>query len=70
MPAVDFVGRHLAGRYACLAGALQHRGGQRGLGRERQLVQDSGQLTAFVVRCPVPRQVQGPAGEGLPDLLA
>ena len=51
MPGVDLVGRHLAGRYACLAGALQHHGGQLGLAG-RQLVRDSGQLAAFVVRCP------------------
>ena len=65
-PAVDLVGCHPAGRHACLAGTLQHRGGQLGLGREHQLVRDSGQLAAFVIGCPVPRQVQGPVDEGLP----
>ena len=65
-PAVDLVGRNPAGRHACLAGALQHRGGQLGLGRECQLVRDSGQLAALVVGCPVPGQVQRPVEEGLP----
>ncbi len=60
------MGGHPAGRHACLAGAFQHGGGQLGLGREGQLVRDSGQLTALVIRGPVPRQVQGPVEEGLP----
>ena len=55
-----------AGRHACLAGALWHRGGQPGLGRECQLVRDSGQLAAPVVGCPVPGQAQSPVEEGLP----
>jgi site-specific DNA recombinase len=65
MAAIDLVGRHPAGWHACIAGPLEHHGGQLGLGRERQLVRDSGQLAALVVRCPVPRQVQGPVNQGL-----
>jgi hypothetical protein len=56
--AVNLVGGHPPGRQPKVAGPLQLHGSQLRLGGETQLVGHMRQLTALIVACPVPGQVQ------------
>ena len=57
-PAVNLVGGHPPGRQPKVAGPLQQHGSQLRPGSETQLAGHMRQLTALIVACPVPRQVQ------------
>ncbi len=63
--AVDLVAGQPPGRYAQIAGALEHDGGELGLGGEDDLVGHVGEQAAFFVGGPLPAEVQDPVDGGV-----